>query len=277
MGNWFFESHKGFKYGYKINKVLYDKKSKFQRVRIAQTESHGRIMILDDIVMLTERFEFIYHEMMAHIPLFIHPGAENVLIIGGGDGGTLREVLKHRSVENVDMVEIDEKVLESSRIYLQSISSQFHNKRANIIVGDGIEFVKNKKEVYDIIMLDSSDPVGPAEGLFTAEFFCNCYRILKKDGIFIGQSESPFYLKEYFKNFYKRLKRIFPLTRPALTCIPDYPLSFWSFLYASKKYDPVKHFVKKRYRESRIKTQYYNEDIHLATFSMPNFAKDLLK
>ncbi len=277
MDCWVFELHNGFKAGYKISDILYNEKSKYQRIFIAETESHGKILLLDNIVMLTERMEFIYHEIISHIPLFVHPNPEKVLIIGGGDGGTLREALKHSTIKKIDLVEIDEKVIEASKKYLKSLSIDFENPKANIIITDGIEFVKNKTAQYDVIIIDSSDPIGPAEGLFTEEFYKNCFNILTSDGILMAQAESPFYMEEYFKKFFKILEKLFPITKPALACVPDYPYALWGFIFASKKYNPITDFDPERYKNSGIFTKYYNEKIHISSFTLPNFVREMLK
>lgn len=277
MDCWIFETHNGYKAGYRITNILYNERSKYQKICIAETTAHGKILLIDDIVMLTERMEFIYHEVMAHIPLFIHPAPEKVLIIGGGDGGTLREVLKHSSIKYVDMVEIDEKVIEASKKYLKELSSGFNDPRANIIISDGIEFVKYTDKRYDAIIIDSSDPIGPAEGLFSEEFYQNCFNILNNDGLLMAQAESPFYMDSYFRKIFKSIEKLFPITKPALACVPDYPYALWGFILGSKKYNPVTDFEPERYKNSKISTRYYNEQMHISSFTLPNFVKDLLK
>lgn len=277
MKSWIFETHRGYKTGYKIKKILYNEKSKYQKICIAETEDHGKILLLDDAIMLTERMEFIYHETIAHIPLFSHPKPEDILIIGGGDGGTLREVLKHKTVKKVDIVEIDDKVIESSKKYLKKLSESFFDPKSNVIICDGIKYVQQTDKKYDIIIIDSSDPIGPAKTLFTERFYKSCFNILKNDGLLITQAESPFYLNQDFKKTFKRLKKIFPITRVILSCVPDYPFALWGFIITSKKYDPLSDFIPEKYQKSKIRTKYYNDSIHISSFALPNFVKEILK
>lgn len=277
MKDWAIEKHDDMMYGYHINEVLYHKKSKFQDVKVVDTDKYGKIMFLDDCVMLTEKWEFIYHEMITHPVLFTHPCPEKVLIIGGGDGGTLREVLKHDDVKQVDMVEIDEDVIEISKRYFSSVSCGMGDHRAKILVDDGIRFVKDKKDEYDIIIIDSSDPVGPAEGLFNQEFYNNSSSALKQDGILISQSESPFYVEQFFLDAIKNIQSTYPITNVMTAPIPDYPFGLWTFTIGSKQVNPKESFNKEKYDRMNLALKFYNFDIHQSAFVLPNFIRDLLK
>jgi len=259
----------------RITDYIYKSRSKFQSIDIVNTSDWGKVFFLDNIVMTCDKYEFIYHEMITHVPLFAHPNPKKVLIIGGGDGGTAREILKHKCIEKVDMVEIDEEVIEASRKYLGNLSCSFDDKRLNLIIGDGIEFVKNKDCEYDLAIVDSTDPFGPAEGLFNEEFYRNLYHSLKDDGFFVCQSESPFYYEEFQKKLSNTLKRVFPNVYVYTATIPMYPGSLWTFTMGSKKIDPKKIFKKEKL--DKYKMKYYNYDIHQACFALPEFVKKIFE
>jgi len=206
---WFYEDIRGFCCGLEIRKVLYSKKSKFQEIQILESKTWGRVLILNKTIQTTERDEFIYHEMISHVPLFLHSKPEKVLIIGGGDGGTLKEVLKHNTVKNVILVEVDKYVIEASKKYLQKIhQNSYYNKRAEIIIGDGVAFIKNCKNIFDVIIIDSTDPVGMAEDLFSDDFYKDALVALKTDGILVAQSGAIFAQWEEFSRTFKKNKKI---------------------------------------------------------------------
>ena len=274
-GKWVTEVFKDTALSFKLKNKLYSKKSKYQLIEIYQTEKHGNLMALDGCFMVSEKEEFVYHEMLTHIPLFTHPSPENVLIIGGGDGGTAREVLKHKTVKNVDFVEIDEEVYNVSKKYFKNLTKGLEaDKRLKFLFGDGIKFVKETENKYDIVLVDSTDPSDISGGLFSFEFFQNVYNILKKDGIMVMQSESPFYDGKIVSIVQDKLKKIFKYVNLYLAFIPIYPSGCWSFSLASKKYDP--RII--RNKKSKINNlKYYNFEIHKAAFSLPQFALDLTK
>lgn len=273
--NWATEIFKDTALSFKIIKKLYSKKSKFQKIDVYKTEQHGNLMVLDGSYMVTEKEEFVYHEMLTHIPLFAHPEPKDILVIGGGDGGTVREVLKHKCVKSVDFVEIDEEVYNVSKIYFKNLTKGLEqDKRVNFLFGDGIKFVKEKENKYDVILIDSTDPSDISGGLFSTEFFKDVYKALKKDGIMAMQSESPFYDCEIIKNVQKRLKNIFKKVFLYLAFVPIYPSGCWSFSCASKLYSP--EII--RNKNSKIKNlKYYNFDLHRSVFNLPQFVKDLIK
>jgi len=278
MDLWFYEKHiPGTGITLKIKNVLYFKKSRYQHIGILETEDFGRMLTIDGMVMLTERDEFIYHEMLTHIPLSVHPDPEKVLVIGGGDGGTVRELVKHREVKNITMVEIDRDVIDASRKYLPGLSSGLKNPRVHLLIGDGIKYVKGKKEKFDIIILDSSDPVGPAEGLFSLNFFKHVFTCLKEDGILVAQTESPFMYQNVIRDTFRYLKEIFPVVRMYFAPVPTYPSGLWSFAFASKKYDPILNFRIEQARNRKFRTRYYNEDVHRGAFMLPEFMKNLVR
>ena len=214
----------GYGIAIKRKKTLFCEQSPFQKVEVFESDSTlGRVLTLDDLMMTTEGDEFHYHEMIAHIPMMHHKSPKTVLVIGGGDGGTVREVLKHDTVEKVILCEIDGMVIDACKKYLPTISCELDNPKCEILVEDAIEYIKNKENMFDIILIDSTDPMGPGEGLFTEEFYTNVKRSLKPGGIVAAQSESPFVNKEEIKKMYTLLKKVFPICATYTSNIPTYP------------------------------------------------------
>ena len=274
---WFTELHgKSSGITIKINRTLKSVQTKFQKLDIYETEDYGNLFTLDDLIMTTERDEFIYHEMIVHVPMFSHNNPENVLIIGGGDGGSLREVLKHKTVKNIDMVEIDEEVVKASKEFFPCFANAFESPKVNLMFEDGVKFVENKQHIYDVVIVDSTDPIEIGEGLFTTEFYKNVLNALKEDGVLTVQSESPFHNAEWVKNIYSKLFKVFPIVKMYRAEVPTYPSGIWSFGFCSKKIDPIKNFQKEKYNDYNLKLRYYNDDIHKAAFALPNFVKELL-
>ena len=263
--------------------VLFDVQSPFQRVRILESYKYGKMLALDDMVMTTEKDEFHYHEMISHPALFSLPNAKNVLIIGGGDGGTAREVLRHKNIEQVTMVEIDGEVIEACKIHLPKIAAEFDNPKLTLLVDDGIEFLKNAiPNSYDLIIVDGSDPVGPAEGLFSVEFYTKCYAALKNDGILVAQGESPKFNEKAFTELNQTLQTIFGLDKAPISLffVPTYPTGMWSFQYGIKGNITLKEVKNKAEIQEFVVNEglrYYNEEIHANTFALPNFVKELVR
>jgi spermidine synthase len=259
----------------KVAKTLFSGHSEFQKLDIVETLEYGRMMLLDGLVMLTERDEFVYHDMIVHPALFTHPNPKKVLVIGGGDGGTVREIVKHTFVEQVVLCEIDGLVIEKSIELLPSIACELKgNPRVKIHVEDGIAYIRNHKNEFDVILVDSTDPVGPAVGLFEEDFYKTVFSALREDGILVAQSESPFYHAEIQKNVYANLRRVFPVVEMYQAFVPTYPSGYWSFAFASKRYHPIKDFNRKRAADRVFYTKYYNEDLHLGAFMLPTFARE---
>lgn len=262
--------------------VLFDETSPFQRVRILTSPKYGRFLAINNMVMCTERDEAHYHEMITHTAMQSHGHAKNILVIGGGDGGTVREIVKYDSVEKVTMVEIDEAVVRASKLHLPTIASAFDHKKLNLIIGDGIDFVKNAKEgTYDLVIVDGSDPVGPAEGLFTQEFYNNCQKALKPNGIVVTQSESPMFHEKTFVELNSCLKEIFgkKSVHTLLFHATTYPTGMWSLQMAIKGgYHPAENLNKDSARQF-VQAQglnYYNEQLHTAAFCLPTFVRKML-
>ncbi|MCQ2559793.1 MAG: polyamine aminopropyltransferase, partial [Clostridia bacterium] len=222
----------------RISEILYTGVSEFQRISVVNSEECGRMLFLDDIIQTTIKDEFVYHEMITHVGLNTLPKPKKVLVVGGGDGGAIREIVKHSSVEKAVLVEIDRMVIEAARKYLPEISCALDHPKVEVIVDDGIKHVREHKNTYDMIIVDSTDPIGAAEGLFGAEFYQDVYEALTEDGLFVAQTESPFFEAELIKRVQKDIARIFPLTRLYLGNVPTYPGGLWTFSLGSKKYDP---------------------------------------
>lgn len=270
------EQSEGVRFSLKIDKHIYSKQSKFQKIDIFDTKTFGRVFTLDGIIMTTEKDEFIYHEMITHVPMSVNTNIKNILVIGGGDGGTVRELVKYKNIVKIDMVEIDEEVVIAAKEYLKFTSCGLEDKRVNLYFEDGINFVEKTKEKYDLIIVDSTDPIGPGEGLFTTEFYNNCYKILNEEGILVNQSESPYYInnaKELVRAVNK-IKKIFPIAEIYQYNMPTYGSGHWLFGFASKKYNPVENI---KQIEKDFETKYYNFDIHKASFSLPNYVKKMIE
>jgi spermidine synthase len=263
--------------------VFYDVQSPFQRVRIMESYKYGKMLALDDMVMTTEKDEFHYHEMISHPAMFTHGNAKKILVIGGGDGGTVREVLRHEGVQKVTMVEIDEEVIKSCKEFLPTIAAAFDNPKLELLVDDGIAFAKNAApESYDIIIIDGSDPVGPAEGLFSVSFYQNCYNALKPGGILIAQGESPKFNEKAFSELNFTLRGIFGQENApvSLFFVPTYPTGMWSFQYGLKDSEHPKKIKNVEEIDAFVEAKglrYYNADVHTGSFATPNFVKSLLK
>ena len=255
----------------KIKKQLLHEQTPFQVLDIFETFHYGKMMTLDGIIQLTELDEFFYHEMISHVPLFMHPNPETVLIIGGGDGGTAREVLQHACVKQVDMVEIDEQVITASKRFFPTVSNAFNDERLKIQVADGIKHVnESEDEKYDVIIIDSSDPVGPAVGLFSSDFYTNCHRILKKQGVVIAQAGTFWYQPEESRNVRKKMKPIFDYADLYWSITPTYPAGQMTYAFGCKGINPFE-FDKMRTQDESVKTRYYNPQIHKGCFALPTY------
>ena len=228
---------KGASLSVKVLKKIDSVKSKFQQIDIYETEKLGKMLMHDDVIMLTESDEFAYHEMLVHVPMHVHPNPKKVLIVGGGDGGTAREVLKH-SVDGVDVCEIDGEVIEVCKKHFPSMASSFDDSRVKVFLEDAAEFIKGKEDEYDVILVDSSDPIGPATVLFTEEFYRNLNDALKEDGILATQSESMYYNQDTISQLVAFNKNIFPVLSYYYTLVPTYPSGTIGFSFCSKKYKP---------------------------------------
>ncbi|MGE5474070.1 MAG: polyamine aminopropyltransferase [Ignavibacteriales bacterium] len=258
----------------KTKEVLFHEKSEYQDIAIIETEQFGRMLTLDSIIQTNIVDEYIYHEMITHIPLFTHKNPKKVLVIGGGDGGAIREILKHDSVGKAILGEIDGMVVEACKKYLPEISCGLSDKRAEVCIGDGIKYIKEHKNEFDVICVDSTDPIGPAVGLFGKEFYKSISEALKDDGIFVAQTESPFFNQELIPRVFQDISSIFPITRLYTAVVPTYPGGLWTFTMGSKKYDPLEVSEKDI---PEIETKYFTPQIFKTAFVLPRFVENLIK
>ncbi|MDP8012001.1 MAG: polyamine aminopropyltransferase [Thermoplasmata archaeon] len=269
MENWFGEKQTDdVMLSMKYDRILFHKKSKYQMIDLIENKTYGKVLFIDNTFQLTERDEFIYHEMLAHIALFSIERPKKVLIIGGGDGGLARECLKH-DIDDLKLVEIDEDVVNVSKKFLPSLSVSFNDSKMKIFIDDGAEFIKNSNEKFDAVLIDSTDPVGPAAVLFETEFYNNIKKILNNGGIVGTQSGSPFMFPEHLKKAYGNMRKIFNFVKVYTATIPTYPGAIWSFTFASNN-DII------RKREVNVKTKYYNEKIHDCNCN-PKFIDDIVQ
>ena len=228
----------------KIKRTLFKKKSPFQTIEIVDTFDFGRMLVLDGIVNVADKDEFVYHEMMTHVPLFTHPNPENVLVIGGGDGGIVREIGKHSQIRQIDLVEIDPEVISAAKHYLPKSALGFKEPRLTVYNEDGAEFVKGRPGAYDLIIIDAPDPIGAAKSLYSKRFYKQCFGALKKYGIVTTHAETPSFKKELkiLRSIYKKFKDIFPIVELFTASIPSYSIGIWCFIFCSKAYHPLKDF-----------------------------------
>lgn len=279
MELWYTEAHSvGVDFSIKFDRQLHSETSEFQRIDVFESKEFGRFLTLDGYMMLTEKDEFIYHEMIVHVPMAVHPSPKRVLVIGAGDGGVLRELTRYEEVEHIDVCEIDERVIAVCREWLPRTACGFDDPRVHVHIQDGLKYVRKCDDMYDLIIVDSTDPFGPGEGLFTKEFYGNCYKALHDDGIMVNQHESPFYDADAkaMQRAHKRIVDSFAISRVYQAHIPTYPSGHWLFGFASKKYHPVKDLDTRRWKKRRLETRYYNTNLHKGSFYLPNYVQDLL-
>ena len=280
MDFWFSEKHTpNVRLSIRVDRQLFSGQSEHQRIDVFDSPEFGRFLVLDGYMMLTEKDEFIYHEMITHVPLAVHPHVKNALVIGAGDGGVIRELTRYPEIERIDMVEIDPMVVEVCRKYLPQTSYKLDDPRVSIHYADGLKFVRNCDDQYDLVIVDSTDPFGPGEGLFTREFYGNCYKALHDDGIMVNQHESPFYNEDAVacQRAHKRIVESFPISRVYQAHIPTYPSGHWLFGFASKKYHPLKDLDEKRWNARRLSCGYYTTTLHKGAFYVPAYVEELLK
>jgi spermidine synthase len=266
------EYQQGFGLSFQIEKILHVEQSKYQHIVVFKTMSHGVVLILDNLIMTTEKDEYYYHEILVHPPMRVARDPRKVLIIGGGDGGSAREVLRYKTVERVDMVEIDERVVDVSRQYMPGLSSSFDDSRLNLIIDDGVKFVRACEEKYDVVIVDSTDPIGPAIALFSEPFYSNCCRIMNEEGAFAAQTESPLYQIDGMAIIYRNLKRSFPRVHPYFGPVPAYG-GQWSYALATKGNDPSEPYGD----DPGLDLKYYNESVHRGMFHVPNQLKEVTR
>lgn len=276
MGEWISEVGPSFGFTVETTEHLYSARSPYQQIDIYQTAHCGKLMLLDGIIQFTEYDEFAYQEMLAHLPLFAHPCPERVLVIGGGDGGILREIAKHDCVKRIDLCEIDAMVIEAAKKFVPSMSCGFDDPRVAVHIADGSKFVADKDSEYDVIIVDSTDPVGPGESLFNAEFYNKMKRALKPDGVIASQSESIYLHPAVIKRLMRINLDLFGSYNYALMLVPTYPTGTIGASVVSCSRD-VKNPVREPDASMLAKLRYYTPAIHRASFVLPKFAEDFLK
>ena len=280
MEFWFSELHTGnVKLSIKIEKQLFSGESEYQRIDVFDSEEFGKFISLDGEIVFSEKDEFIYDEMVTHVPMAVHPDVRHVLIIRGGDGGVAKELTQYDSIEKIDVVEPDEVLVEVCREHFPELACGLDDPRVNVYYQDGLRFLRNKTEEYDLIINDATDPFGHTEGLFTKEFYGSCYKALKEDGIMVNQHESPFYAEdaEACKRAHKRIVESFPISRVYQAHIPTYPSGHWLFGFASKKYHPLKNLDETRWNLRGLDCRYYTTTLHKGAFYLPAYVEEMLE
>ena len=280
MELWFTERHTpNVKFSIRVDRQLYTGQSEYQRIDVFDSKEFGRFLTLDGYMMLTETDEFIYHEMITHVPMAVHPSVQKVLVIGAGDGGVIRELTRYASIKHIDLVEIDELVVEVCRKYLPQTACRLNDPRVHLHFEDGLKYIRACENEYDLIIVDSTDPFGPGEGLFTKEFYGNCCKALKEDGIMVNQHESPFYEEDAIamQRAHKRIVESFPISRVYQAHIPTYPSGHWLFGFSSKKYHPVHDLKRTEWDLLSLPTRYYTTRLHAGAFALPFYVEELLR
>lgn len=268
------------KFSIKVKKHFYSENTPFQKIDFFEADEYGKFFTLDGLIMVTEKDEFIYHDMITHVSLATNPNIKKVLVIGGGDGGTVREITRYSHIEEIHMVEIDERVVRTCQEFLPLTAGKLEDPRVKLYFQDGLKFVEDSQDgKYDLILVDSTDPISVGEGLFTTEFYQNCFRILSEDGILINQHESPYYNKyaAEMKKAHNKIKNIFPIAMVYQFHQPTYASGHWLFGFASKKYHPLKDHKPETWESFNLKTKYYNSEIHKASFALPTYVKEKLE
>ena len=280
MEMWVSEFHTpDVKHSIRVNRQLFSRQCDYQSIDIFETPEFGRVLTLDGNVMLTERDEFIYDEMITHVPMSVHKEARDILVIGAGDGGVVRELTRYDRVRHIDLVEMDPMVVEACRAYLPGNACRLDDRRVHLHYENALKFIRRCENKYDLIIVDSSDPFGPSEGLFTREFYGNCYKALKEDGILEYQHGSPFYDEDEdaCRSMHRKVFHTFPISRVYQAHIPTSPSGYWLFGFASKKYHPLKDFKPAEWKRRNIHTEYYTTNLHTGAFMLPKYVEEVLE
>ena len=280
MELWYSEFHTGnVKLSVRINRQLFSGESEFQRIDVFESEEFGRFVALDGEIVFSDKDEFIYDEMVTHVPMTVHPNVKNVLIIGGGDGGVARELIHYPQIESIDVVESDKMFVDVCAEMFPDIAQGLKDERVNIYYEDGLRFLRNKKARYDLIINDSTDPLGHTEGLFTKEFYGSCYKALRDDGIMVYQHGSPFYDEDEVecRKMHRKVFRSFPVSRVYQAHIPTFAAGYWLFGFASKKYHPIDDLDAESWKALNMRTRYYTTKLHIGAFYLPAFLEEMLR
>ena len=277
---WFSEFHApDAKLSILVKEQLYSEQTPFQKIDFFDSETFGKFFTLDGLIMITEKDEFIYHEMIVHVAMATNLNIKRVLVIGAGDGGTVRELTRYPFIEHIDMVEIDKMVVDVCKEFLPQTACKLNDPRVHLYFEDGLRYIRSKENEYDLIIVDSTDPFGPGEGLFTKEFYGNCFKALTEDGILVNQHENAYYTSfaQSMRRAHCRIVNLFPICKVYQAHIPTYPSGHWLFGFASKKYDPVADLKADAWNQLGIYTRYYNTDLHRGCFALPTYINELLE
>lgn len=280
MEFWFSERHTdNVELSIRVEKQLCSRQSDFQQIDVFESDEFGRFITSNGDVIFSEKDEFVYDEMIVHVPMAVHPDVKKVLVIGGGDGGVARELSHYDEIEVIDVVEPDEMFVEVCKEYFPDNARGLEDERVNIYYQDGLRFLRTCHSEYDLIINDATDPFGHTEGLFTKEFYGSCFKALKDDGIMVYQHGSPFYdeEEEACRSMHRRVCRSFPLSKVYQAHIPTCSAGYWLFGFASKKYHPLRDMNAKRWNKRNIQTWYYTTNLHNGAFMLPKYVEDLLK
>ena len=280
MEMWFSELHtSNVKLSMRIEEQLCSVESDCQRIDVLVSDEFGKFLALDGEILFSEKDEFIYDEMVTHIPMAVHPDVKNVLIIGGADGGVARELINYKCIERIDVVEPDEMLVEVCRKHFPELTCGLDDDRVNVYIQDALRFLRNKTGDYDLIINDATDPFGYTEGLFTKEFYGSCYKALKSDGIMVYQHGSPFYSedKDECVKMHRKAYQAFPVSRVYQAHIPTCSSGYWLFGFASKKYHPLDDFRPEEWKKFGIKKRYYTTNLHRGAFMLPGYVEQMLE
>lgn len=276
---WYSEQHApGVRFSIQVSRQLHNEQSAYQHISVFESSEFGRFLTLDGVMMLTERDEFIYHEMITHVAMAVRPDIETVLVIGAGDGGVARELSRYPNIKKIDIVEIDERVVSVCKQYLPQTACGFDDARVHLHFEDGLKYIRRVENQYDLIIVDSTDPFGPGEVLFTKEFYGNCYKALTENGIMMNQHESPFYAQDAkaMKHAHRCILGIFPVSKLYQAHIPTYPSGHWLFGFASKGLHPLRNLQAETWKALGLKTRYYNTNLHQGAFYLPTYVEEAL-
>ena len=280
MDFWFSEMYThNVKMSIRVEKQLFSGESDFQRIDVFESEEFGRFLTSDGSVIFSEKDEFTYDEMIVHVPMAVHPHVQKVLVIGGGDGGVARELSYYNEIEEIDVVEPDELFVQVCREFFPDNARGLDDPRVKVYYRDGLRFLRGKQNEYDLIINDSTDPLGHTAGLFTKEFYGSCYKALKEDGIMVYQHGSPFFDEDEdtCRAMHRKAYKSFPISRVYQAHIPTCSSGYWLFGFASKKYHPLHDLDAQRWRARNLKTWYYTTNLHMGAFMLPKYVEDLLE
>ena len=280
MEIWFSENHSPHvRFDIRVERQLYSAESEYQRIDVFASPEFGKFLTLDGSVIFSEQDCFIYNEMVVHVPMSVHRSAKDILVIGAGDGGVVRELTRYDRVERIDLVEMDPQGIEACRAYLPGNACRMDDRRVHIYYENALKFIRKCEDEYDLIIVDSSDPFGPSEGLFTREFYGNCYNALRDDGIMVNQQGSPFYAEDAtaMQRSHKRIASTFPISKVYQAHIPTFAAGYWLFGFASKKYHPINDMDSDAWNALNMRTRYYTTRLHVGAFYLPAFLEEMLR